>query len=163
MVTPIFFVISSVFGAIQQSFNRFLIYAMASLFYNVGIIVGILFFSGFFKTEPIYGVAFGVVFGTALQALLQIIGVFGLGFKYKTSFKWRNPGVIRIIKLMIPRSIDLTVDQINWIIQSAISSGLASGSLSSYYYANNLKNVPVGLFGAAMSTAFSQSCKIRKK
>lgn len=154
MVTPIFFVISSVFGAIQQSFNRFLIYAMASLFYNVGIIVGILFFSGFFKTEPIYGVAFGVVFGTALQALLQIIGVFGLGFKYKTSFKWRNPGVIRIIKLMIPRSIDLTVDQINWIIQSAISSGLASGSLSSYYYANNLKNVPVGLFGAAMSTAF---------
>jgi putative peptidoglycan lipid II flippase len=154
LVTPIFFVLSSVFGAIQQSFNRFLVYAMASLFYNIGIIIGILFFSKFFAANAIYGVALGVVVGTALQAILQLFGIIGLGFKYKTSFKWRNRGVTRIIKLMIPRSIDLTVDQINWIIQSAIASSLASGSLSSYYYANNLKNVPVGLFGAAMSTAF---------
>ena len=154
LITPIFFVLSSVFGAIQQSFNRFLIYAMASLFYNIGIITGILFFSKFFGANPIYGVAWGVVIGTALQATLQILGIIGLGYKYKPVFKWKNKGVSKVIKLMIPRSIDLTIDQINWIIQSAIASGLASGSLSSYYYANNLKNVPVGLFGAAMSTAF---------
>ncbi|MEI6169840.1 MAG: murein biosynthesis integral membrane protein MurJ [Candidatus Saccharibacteria bacterium] len=157
LITPIFFVLSSVFGAIQQSFNRFLIYAMASLFYNIGIITGILFFSKFFESNPIYGVAIGVVVGTALQASLQVLGVIGLSYKYKPSFKWKNKGVTKIIKLMIPRSIDLTIDQINWIIQSAIASGLASGSLSSYYYANNLKNVPVGLFGAAMSTAFFPS------
>jgi putative peptidoglycan lipid II flippase len=157
LVTPIFFVLSSVFGAIQQSFNRFLIFAMASLFYNIGIITGILFFSKFFESNPIYGVAIGVVVGTALQASLQVLGVIGLSYKYKPSFKWKNKGVTKIIKLMIPRSIDLTIDQINWIIQSAIASGLASGSLSSYYYANNLKNVPVGLFGAAMSTAFFPS------
>ncbi len=154
LITPIFFVLSSVFGAIQQSFNRFLIYAMASLFYNIGIITGIIFFSKFFGANPIYGVAWGVVIGTALQATLQVFGIIGLGYKYKPVFKWKNKGVLRIIKLMIPRSIDLTIDQINWIIQSAIASNLASGSLSSYYYANNLKNVPVGLFGAAMSTAF---------
>mgnify|MGYP003704583201 CR=1 FL=1 len=58
LATPIFFVISSVFGAIQQSFNRFLIYALSSLFYNVGIIIGILVFSKFFDTNPIYGVAY---------------------------------------------------------------------------------------------------------
>ena len=55
---------------------------------------------------------------------------------------------------MIPRSLDLAIDQVNWIIQTAIASNLSSGSLASYYYANNLKNVPVVLFGAAMSTAF---------
>lgn len=154
LVTPIFFVISSIFGAIQQSFNRFLIYALSSLFYNLGIIIGILFFSDLFGANPIYGVAFGVVAGTALQAVLQFFGVIGIGFKYRPVFDYKNKGVIRIIKLMIPRSLDLAIDQVNWIIQTAIASSLSAGSMASYYYANNLKNVPVVLFGAAMSTAF---------
>jgi putative peptidoglycan lipid II flippase len=154
LVTPIFFVISSIFGAIQQSFNRFLIYALSSLFYNVGIIIGILVFSRFFDANPIYGVAYGVVAGTALQAILQVFGLIGTGFKYKFVFDFKNRGVIKVIRLMIPRSLDLAIDQVNWIIQTAIASNLSSGSLASYYYANNLKNVPVVLFGAAMSTAF---------
>lgn len=157
LFTPIFFVISSVFGAVQQSFNRFLIYAMSSLFYNIGIIIGILYLSKLFGNEPIYGVAMGVVLGTALQAVLQFFGAVGVGFKYQFAFQWRNKGVIKIIKLMIPRSLDLAIDQVNWIVQTAIASNLSSGSLSSYYYANNLKNVPVVLFGAAMSTAFFPS------
>lgn len=154
LVTPIFFVISSTFGAIQQSFNRFLIYAFSSIFYNVGIIIGILYFSRLFDNNPIYGVAVGVAFGTALQAALQFVGVFGVGYRYKFTMQFRNKGVIKIIKLMIPRSLDLAIDQVNWIIQTAIASNLSAGSMSSYYYANNLKNVPVVLFGAAMSTAF---------
>ena len=157
LAAPLFFVISSVFGAIQQSYNRFLIYAMSSVFYNFGIIIGIIFFSKFFAGEPIYGVAIGVVAGTAMQAVLQFIGAFGLGYKYKLTMQYKNKGVIKLIKLMIPRSLDLAIDQINWIVQTAIASNLASGSLSSYYYANNLKNVPVALFGAAMSTAFFPS------
>lgn len=154
LVTPLLFVISSVFGSIQQSFNRFLIYAMASIFYNIGIIIGILYFSKFFATQPIYGVAYGVVAGCALQAVLQFVGVLTTGYKYSFSFKYRDRNVVRVIKLMIPRSIDLSIDQINWIIQTAIATSLATGSLASYYYANNLKYVPVILFGAAMSTAF---------
>ncbi len=157
LAAPLFFVISSIFGAIQQSFNRFLIYAMSSVFYNVGIIIGILFFSKLFMNEPIYGVALGVVVGTAMQALLQFVGAFGLGFKYQFTMKFANKGVLKVIRLMIPRSLDLGIDQVNWIIQTAIASNLSSGSLSSYYYSNNLKNVPVVLFGAAMSTAFFPS------
>ena len=154
LVTPLLFVISSVFGSIQQSFNRFLIYAMASVFYNIGIITGILYFSKFFASQPIYGVALGVVVGCAFQALLQFIGALTTGYKYGLSFRLRDKNVIRVIKLMIPRSVDLSIDQINWIIQTAIATSLATGSLASYYYANNLKYVPVILFGAAMSTAF---------
>ena len=100
LVTPIFFVISSTFGAIQQSFNRFLIYAFSSIFYNVGIIVGILYFSRLFDNNPIYGVAVGVAFGTAMQAALQFVGVFGVGYRYKFTMQFRNKGVIKIIKLI---------------------------------------------------------------
>jgi len=153
LITPFLFSISSVFGAVQQSFNRFTLFALASVFYNIGIIVGIIFFSKLFPAQPIYGVAYGVVFGTALQTAVQIFGVIGLGWKYKFSFDFWHPGVIRVIKLMIPRSIDLAIDQFNYIIETAIGSHLTVGSLSSYYYANNLKNVPLGIFGTAIATA----------
>lgn len=153
LITPFMFSLSSVLGAIQQAFNRFTLFAMASVLYNVGIIVGIVFFSKLFPSQPIYGVAWGVAFGATLQALLQFFGIIGLHFKYRFTFHLFHPGVWRTIKLMIPRSIDLAIDQFNWIIQTAISSHLAVGSLTSYYYANNLKNVPLGIFGTAISTA----------
>ncbi len=152
LVTPLLFGISSVLGAIQQSFQRFILFALASVFYNVGIIIGIVFFEQFFQV-PIYGVAYGVVAGTALQAIMQFVGVIGLGFRYQLSIKLWHPAVMRIFKLMVPRSLDLGLEQINTIVVTAIGSQLAAGSLTSYYYANNLKNVPLGLFGGAISTA----------
>ncbi len=153
LVTPLMFALASVFGAIQQSFNRFALFAFASIFYNVGIIIGIVFFAKLFPANPIYGVAWGVVAGTALQAIVQLLGTIGLGFRFRFSFDFLDKSVVRVVKLMIPRSLDLGIDQINWIIQTAIASRLSVGSLASYYYANNLKNVPVALFGAAISTA----------
>lgn len=156
LLTPILFGISSVMGAIQQSFQRFVLFALASVFYNVGIIVGIKFFAPHFDI-PIYGIAWGVVFGTALQCIVQCFGVLGLGFKYKFSFHIWHPAVGKILKLMIPRSLDLGLEQISTIILTAIGSMLAAGSLTSYYYANNLKNVPLGLFGGAIATAIFPS------
>lgn len=156
LLTPILFGISSVLGAVQQSFQRFVLFALASVFYNVGIIIGIKFFAPMFDVA-IYGVAWGVVAGTALQCLLQFFGVLGLGFKYRLQFDIWHPAVGKIIKLMIPRSLDLGLEQINTIVTTAIGSILASGSLTSYYYANNLKNVPLGLFGTAIATAIFPS------
>lgn len=152
LLTPLFFGISSVLGAIQQAFQRFVLFALASVFYNVGIIIGILFLEPLFKV-PIYGVAWGVVIGTALQALLQGFGVIGLGFKHTWKFSIWHPAVRKVFKLMVPRSLDLGIEQVNTIVETAIGSSLAAGSISSYYFANNLKNVPMGLFGGAIATA----------
>ncbi len=150
LATPFFFAISSVFGSIQQSFNRFFFYAIASIFYNLGIIFGIVFLSANYS---IYGVAVGVVIGTALQAAVQSFGLLGLGYRYKFSFKFRHPSVVKMIKLMIPRSLDQGIDQINYTVQTIVGSQLATGSLTAYYYANNLKNVPLVIFGSAIATA----------
>lgn len=152
LVTPLFFSISAIFGAIQQAFQRFVLFALASVFYNVGIIIGIIFLEPLFA-QPIYGVAWGVVAGTALQAVMQSFGLVGLGFRYSLSIRFWHPAVIRVLKLMVPRSLDLGIEQINTIVETAIGSQLAAGSISSFYFANNLKNVPMGLFGGAIATA----------
>ncbi len=150
LLTPTLFAVSSVWGSIQQAYNRFLFYALAGVFYNVGIIVGIVFFS---RSHSIYGVGWGVVLGAALQAAIQLIGLTGLGYKYRPSFHFHRRDVRRVIKLMVPRSIDQGIDQINYTAQTVIGSTLAKGSLTAYYYANNLKNVPLAIFGSAIATA----------
>ncbi|MFO0955371.1 MAG: murein biosynthesis integral membrane protein MurJ [Candidatus Saccharibacteria bacterium] len=152
LITPLLFGISSVFGAVQQAFQRFVMFALASVFYNLGIIAGILFFEQYFSV-PIYGVALGVVAGVALQAFMQAFGIIGLGWKYSFRIKIWDPAVLKVIKLMIPRSLDMGIEQINTIVETAIGSQLAAGSLTSFYFANNLKNVPLGLFGGAIATA----------
>ncbi|HSX14829.1 MAG TPA: murein biosynthesis integral membrane protein MurJ [Candidatus Saccharimonadales bacterium] len=148
--TPVFFAISSVMGSVQQSFNRFLFFAISGIFYNLGIIFGIIFLSERFS---IYGVAIGVVIGAASQALIQILGMFGLGYRYHWRFRLRDLGVVRVIRLMIPRALDQGIDQINYTVQTIIGSQLATGSLTAFYYANNLRNVPLVIFGTSIATA----------
>lgn len=150
LITPTLFAISSVWGSIQQAYNRFMFYALASVFYNIGIIFGIVFLS---QSNSIYGVAWGVVIGAGLQTVVQLVGLVGLGYKYRPSFHFHRKDVSRVVKLMIPRSIDQGIDQLNYTIQTIIGSGLAKGSLTAYYYANNLKNVPLVIFGSAIATA----------
>ncbi len=150
MITPMLFAISSVLGSVAQAFNRFVVFALASVFYNLGIIFGILFLS---PDNSILGVAYGVVIGAALQALLQVVGLIGLGFRYRFSLDLGNRDVWRVIILMIPRSIDQGIDQLNYIIETIIGSRLATGSLAALYYANNLKNVPLALIGNSIATA----------
>jgi putative peptidoglycan lipid II flippase len=150
LATPVLFAISSVLGSVQQAFSRFVVYALASLFYNLGIIFGILALA---PHLGVYGVAWGVVIGAGLQSLLQVLGMVGLGYRYTIRFKTRAKNVRRVLTLMVPRSIDQGIDQINYLIETIIGSRLATGSLTSYYYANNLKNVPMALIASAVTTA----------
>lgn len=150
LITPFLFAISSLWGSIAQSFNRFVIFALASVFYNLGIIFGIIFLS---PDHSIFGVAYGVVIGATIQAVLQIGGLYGLGYRYKVGINLKNPDVRQVVKLMIPRSLDQGIDQISYIVETIIGSRLATGSLTALYYASNLKNVPVALIGNAIATA----------
>ena len=150
LVTPIFFAISSVLGSIQQAFNRFLFFALAGVFYNLGIIAGIIWLA---PRYGIYGVAYGVVGGVVLQAVIQLAGLIGLGYRWRPSLNFKLTGVRKVFKLMIPRGLDQGIDQINYVVETLIGSGLASGSVAAFSFANNLKNVPLVLISSSISTA----------
>ena len=148
--TPVFFAISSVVGSVQQAFNRFLFFAITGVFYNLGIIFGIIFLTHHYGID---GVAIGVLIGAATQALVQILGLIGLGYRFQWRLKLRDSGVKRVIQLMVPRALDQGIDQINYTVQTVIGSNLSTGSLTAFYYANNLRNVPLMIFGTSISTA----------
>ena len=149
-ITPMLFAISGVLGSIQQTFNRFLVFSLAGVIYNLGIIFGIVVFVGH---GGIYGVAWGVVLGGVLQALLQWVGLYGLGFQYRPVIQLKLKGVRTTLKLMLPRSIDQGIDQINYSVETVIGSLVGPSAIAQLSIANSLKNVPLVLIGSSITTA----------
>jgi len=149
-LSPLFLGISGIIGGVLQSFKNFLIYSIAPIMYNVGIIMGALWLSPFMG---ISGLAWGVVLGAFLHMSIQIPVVYNLGWHYHFLIDWRNKNLIKIARMMVPRTLSLAISQINLVVITIIASELASGSLSVFNFANNLQSFPVGIFGISFAVA----------
>ena len=153
-LSPILLGISSLFSGILQYFNRFLIYSLAPVLYNVGIILGILFFSPLFSSAlRVLGVALGVILGAFLHLLIQIPAARMAGFKYRPIFNFGFPGIIKTFKLMVPRSIGTAAYQVNLIVITGIASTLTTGSIAVFSFAQNINFIPVSLIGISFALA----------
>lgn len=144
------FVFGAFFIGILQSFQRFIIPAFAPVFYNLGIIFGIVFLS---ESQGIKGAAYGVVIGAILHALIQIPLVYSLGFRFKFPPKFSHPGVKEMMQLVSFRTLGLAAEQINETVGLALASLAAIGSVTYLTFAQHLQVVPIGLFGATLAQA----------
>jgi putative peptidoglycan lipid II flippase len=149
-LSPIILGASSIISGILQVFHRFLVTALAPLMYNLGIIIGILFFVPRFGLQ---GLAWGVVLGGVFHLLIQLPALFTSGFKYSLNFNFRDEGVIKTVKLMAPRSLGLGASQLNTIAVTAIASTLATGSIAVFNLANNLSLILINSIAVSVSTA----------
>ena len=143
-------VLGSFFIGLLQSFQRFIIPSLAPVFYNLGIIIGIVFLS---KPFGIMGAAIGVVLGAILHALIQLPLIWSIGFRFKFPLKFFHPGVKEIIRLMSVRVIGLGAEQINETVGVALASLASIGSVTYLTFAQHLQVVPIGLFGATLAQA----------
>ncbi|MCK5044756.1 murein biosynthesis integral membrane protein MurJ [Candidatus Parcubacteria bacterium] len=148
-LSPLFLGLSSIFSGVLHYFNRFLAYSLAPIFYNLGIIFGILFLA---PQWGILGVSLGVVLGAFCHMLIQIPSAIKSGFRYKMLFDFKYPAVKKMFLLAIPRTIAAAASQINFIVITIIASTLAVGSLTVFNFANNLRYLPVGLIGISFAT-----------
>lgn len=149
-LSPLFLGISGILGGILQSHRHFLVYSLAPIFYNVGIIGGALYLT---DRWGIRGLAWGVVFGAFLHMAVQIPAAYHLGFRYRWQLDRHDFSTRQIAKLMVPRTLSLAISQINLVVVTAIASGLSSGSLSIFNFANNLQSFPIGIFGVSFAIA----------
>ena len=160
-INPFLFSIATVLTSIQQAVGRFVFYAFAPAIYNIGIIIGITWFTGginLFGVQVfeggIMGVAIGVILGAVMQLIVSLIGLFGLGFDYDFKIYWKNQGFRTILKLLPPRSLDQGIDYVNAIVNTNLSSRMGAGAVRSFNQASSLHQMPVNLIGVAISTAF---------
>lgn len=153
LLSPIFLAISAVIGGVLVSFKQFLAYSFAPIFYNLGIIFGIVVLYPFFG--PV-GLALGVVLGSFLHAVVQFPAFWRAGYRFSFlpfATSLHDPSLQTVVRLMIPRSLAMAVNQISLVIVTIFSSTLVSGSLAAFTLAINIQSVPLGLFGIAFSLA----------
>ncbi|MCX6794477.1 MAG: murein biosynthesis integral membrane protein MurJ [Candidatus Falkowbacteria bacterium] len=149
-LSPLFLGISGIIGSILQSFKRFLIYSLAPVFYNVGIIIGAVYFVPLWG---IYGLAWGVILGAFLHLVIQIPTAYHLGFRYRLKINWRDFNTWKMGKMMVPRTLGLAISQINLVVITVLASKLSAGSLAVFNFANNLQSFPIGIFGVSFAIA----------
>lgn len=149
-LSPIILGISNIISGVLRIFKRFLVASLAPIMYNLGIIIGILFFVPVFKVT---GLALGVVLGALLHLLIQIPVLIKLGFKPLKRLKFFDRGIIKVVKLTIPRALGLAAGQINLIVITAIGSTLTAGSIAVFNLAYNLRNLPINLIAISLVTA----------
>lgn len=159
-VNPFLFAIATVIASIQQAVGRFTFYTLAPMIYNIGIIIGALFFTNGISIfgwhifdGGIMGVALGVALGSMMQLVVSTIGLIGLGFDYRFKIYWKNKGFRRVLQLLPPRSLDQGADYLNSIVEINLASRMGAGAMRYYQQASALSLMPINLIGVAISTA----------
>ncbi len=142
--------VGNVFTGILQSYNIFLIPALAPVLYNIGIIAGIFFLTSFFGLmAPVIGVAIGA----GLFFLIQLPFLRPLGLSWRWVCDLKHKGVREVGKLMGPRTLGLAVAQIDATVDLVLVSLLGARMVTIFSFAQHLQQVPVGLFGATVAQA----------
>lgn len=159
-VNPFLFAIATVIASMQQAVGRFTFYALAPTIYNIGIIIGIIWFTGGINIfgwqvfeGGIMGVALGVVLGSVMQLIVSSIGLLGLGFDYQFKIYWKNKGFRKVLSLLPARSLDQSMDYLVGIAETNLASRMAAGTVAAYNNATTLHMAPINLIGVAISTA----------
>jgi putative peptidoglycan lipid II flippase len=148
-----------------NAFNIYGVPALASAFFNIGIIVGGLLL-GFllgpsFGISPIAGMAYGVVIGGLFELAVQWPSLKRCGVSYRPNLSVSDPGVRQIIRLMGPAVIGTAAVQINVFVNTNFASAIidpatgaiANGPVSWLNYAFRFMQFPIGVFGVAIATA----------
>ena len=150
LLSPVFLGLSNFFASITQVYRRFLIYGLSPLFYNIGIIIGILFFYPIFGLK---GLVFGVILGAIFHFSIQIPFVRKQGLIPRFSFSIDYAEIRRVVFLSVPRTITLGIHQIGLIFLISIASRMTEGSISVFNFSLNLQSVPLSIIGVSYSIA----------
>lgn len=150
LLSPLFLGISNLFGSLTQAHNRFFIYAMSPLFYNLGIIFGIIFL---YPRFGLAGLAYGVVVGAIAHMAVQIPSLFQMKLLPHFTLRPEYEKVKQLILLSLPRTVTLSINHIAIFFLLSLASLMSVGSISIFNLAFNLQSVPLSIIGVSYSLA----------
>ena len=143
-------------GSILNSYERFAVPAFTPVLLNICLIGSALFLSPLFD-PPIMAMAWGVFMAGAVQLAFQLPFLARLRLLPRPQAGWKDEGVQRILKLMLPALFGVSVAQINLLLDTVLASFLQQGSVSWLYYSDRLVELPLGVFGIAIATVILPS------
>ncbi|MEJ2612062.1 MAG: murein biosynthesis integral membrane protein MurJ [Candidatus Thiodiazotropha sp.] len=148
----LFFITLTAFaGGILNAHNRFWVPAFTPVLLNLSLIGCAVWLSPMMD-EPVVALAWGVLIAGIVQFLFQLPFLTRLKMLPRPKVAFKDPGVARVMRLMVPALFGVSVSQINLLLDTVIASFLVSGSISWLYYSDRLMEFPVGVLGVALGT-----------
>lgn len=150
LLSPILIGLSNLIGTVTQLFRNFLIFSLSPVFYNIGILLGVIFL---YPKFGVHGLSIGVVLGAFMHFIIQVPVVIKHKFfpKFIFNINWRE--ILQVVKLSAPRTLTLSCNSLAFIFLISMASTLKEGSISLFTFAFNLQSVPVGIIGISYSVA----------
>jgi putative peptidoglycan lipid II flippase len=145
----IFIFLFAVSMGILNSHRRFTTPAFAPIVFNVVCVGFALVFHGRFG---VYSVGIGVAVGSALMFLIELIELFGVGFRYRLYINFRDPALREFFKLFFPTALNMVVLMILSLVFTLFVSFLPSGSFTVIQNSQVLNQAPIGIVGVAIAT-----------
>ncbi len=148
----LFFIsLTALAGGVLNTFGRFGVPAFTPVFLNLSMIGAAIWLAPHMD-RPVMALAWGVLIAGIVQLLFQFPYLIGLRVLALPRPRFRDEGVRRILRLMLPAIFGVSVTQINLLVDTLIASFLATGSISWLYYSDRLVEFPLGVFGIALAT-----------
>ncbi|MBY0328797.1 hypothetical protein K2Q02_01750 [Patescibacteria group bacterium] len=150
LISPFLMGLSSLLGSFAQVQKKFFSFAIAPLFYNFGILLGVVVL---LPLIGVLGVVLGVIFGAVLYLIVQLPTLITLGkipaFTRSIDFK-----VIKeVMILSVPRTLALSLTNLTMLMMSAVASLLVAGSISIFQFSYNIETTPLMIIGISYAVA----------
>ena len=150
LLSPILLGLSNLLGSVTQMLHKFFAFALAPVLYNVGIILGAVFF---YPAFGVIGLGWGVVLGAFLHFFVHFFISSRNGFTLNISFKPSFLDIWEVIRVSFPRTIALSANQIALFALVVFAATLPQGSITVFNFALNLQSVPIAIIGVSYATA----------
>ena len=147
----LFMSLTALSAGILNTYGRFAVPAFTPVLLNLSLIAAAIWLAPLMEV-PIMALAWGVFIAGTAQLAFQIPFILKLGLLRWPRWGWKNSGVRRILKLMIPGIFGSSVMQINLLLDTVIASFLVSGSVTWLYLSDRMVELPLGIFGIALAT-----------
>jgi len=149
LLAQLILIVSTFFTSLLQSFKHFLIPALAPVCYNGGLIIGVILAGHF----GIWYAAWGMVGGSIVHLLIQLPQVRSLQFNYRLILDFKFGPFLEMLRLLLPRTLGVIVSQVSILVDTYLATSISVAAIVPYTRALRLQNLPLGVFGIAMSQA----------
>jgi putative peptidoglycan lipid II flippase len=153
LIFPFLLLISlaSIIAAVLNASGKFFVAAVAPAGLSIGEILFVLLLATR-VASPIQGLALAAVVGVGIHLVWQLPALYREGYSLKLAKPFNHPDVRGIFVMMVPAMIGLCADQVNAFVDQLCASFLRDGSITALYNSNRVMQLPLALFGVAVSS-----------
>ncbi|WP_158289274.1 murein biosynthesis integral membrane protein MurJ [Paenibacillus flagellatus] len=133
--------------------HQFILPTFSTMFGYVASILYIAIDPG----KDMYTLCFSLLFGTAVEAMIQIVFLRRSGIVLPKGYRFKNPDVKRALLLTIPLMLSATFGLASPMIGQILASNLYEGAVSSLNYAEKLDSMLRQIFIVTISNTMLSS------